>query len=204
MTIGAPIELFRTERRPSTCRISLDWRGVPRASLNWTALAREELEKGRRLYPLLAATLLPTQFVRISVRQRSFVIDSKQHKTKEFWVSAIVFVSKDENLTKAHVRYLESRLLTEAAQIGRFTLEQNQAGGLGSFPESDREDMEVFLARIRQLLPVLGSDIFAPVTQPPPQLSPAACSSAASTEPRREASVTANGFVIFSRLYRRS
>lgn len=31
----------------------------------------------------------------------------KQHKTEEFWVSAIVFVSKDENLTKAHVRYLE-------------------------------------------------------------------------------------------------
>jgi hypothetical protein len=24
-------------------------------------------------------------------------------KTKEFWVSAIVFMSKDENLTKAHV-----------------------------------------------------------------------------------------------------
>jgi hypothetical protein len=26
---------------------------------------------------------------------------SQAHKTKEFWVSAIVFVSKDENLTKA-------------------------------------------------------------------------------------------------------
>ena len=50
----------------------------------------------------------------------------KQHKTKEFWISAIVFVSKDENLTKAHVRYLESRLLTEATQAGRFTLEQNR------------------------------------------------------------------------------
>ena len=36
----------------------------------------------------------------------------RQHKNKEFWVSAIVFVSKDENLTKAHVRYLENRLLT--------------------------------------------------------------------------------------------
>ena len=33
----------------------------------------------------------------------------RQHKSKEFWVSAIVFVSKDENLTKAHVQYLESR-----------------------------------------------------------------------------------------------
>ncbi len=62
----------------------------------------------------------------------------KQHKTKEFWVSAIVFVSKDDNLTKAHVRYIEGRLLTEA-QVGRCTLEQNQAGG-AKLPESDRVD----------------------------------------------------------------
>ncbi len=89
----------------------------------------------------------------------------KQHKSKEFWVSAIVFVSKDENLTKAHVRYLESRLLTEAGQVGRFTLEQNQAGG-SRLPESDREDMEVFLTHTRQLLPVLGSDLLIPVAQP--------------------------------------
>ena len=78
---------------------------------------------------------------------------------------AIVFVSKDENLTKAHVRYLENRLLTEAAQVGRCTLEQNQASG-SKLPESDREDMEVFLSHIRQLLPVLGSDLLIPVAQP--------------------------------------
>jgi len=89
----------------------------------------------------------------------------KQHKTKEFWISAIVFVSKDENLTKAHVRYLENRVLTEAAQVGRCTLEQNQPGG-AKLPESDREDMEVFLSHIRQLLPVLGSDLLIPVGQP--------------------------------------
>jgi hypothetical protein len=81
-------------------------------------------------------------------------------------VSAIIFVSKDENLTKAHVRFLESRLLSEAAQVGRFTLEQNQAGG-SKLPESDREDMEVFLSRIRQLLPVLGSDLLTPIAQAP-------------------------------------
>src|SRR5207249_2501210 len=89
----------------------------------------------------------------------------KQHKTKDFWISAIVFVSKDENLTKAHVRYLESKLLNEATQVGRFTLEQNQAGG-SKLPESDREDMDVFLSRIRQLLPVLGSDLLIPIGQP--------------------------------------
>ena len=76
-----------------------------------------------------------------------------------------MFVSKDENLTKAHVRYLENRLLTEAVQVGRFTLEQNQAGG-SKLPESDREDMEVFLSHIRQLLPVLGSDLLIPIAQP--------------------------------------
>ena len=89
----------------------------------------------------------------------------KQHKSKEFWISAIVFISKDENLTKAHVRHLESRLLAEAMQVGRFTLEQNQAGG-SRLPESDRADMEVFLARIRQLLPVLGSDLLVSVAPP--------------------------------------
>lgn len=89
----------------------------------------------------------------------------KQHKTKEFWISAIVFVGKDENLTKAHVRYLEGRIISEATQVARFTLENSQEGG-SKLPESDREDMEVFLSRIRQLLPVLGSDLLNPVGQP--------------------------------------
>jgi uncharacterized protein DUF4357 len=89
----------------------------------------------------------------------------KQHRSKEFWTSAIVFVSKDENLTKAHVRYLENRILSEAMAIGRFSLEQNLAGG-SKLPESDKEDMEVFLERIRQLLPVLGSDILTRIVEP--------------------------------------
>ena len=31
-------------------------------------------------------------------------------------------------------------------------------------PESDREDIEVFLSRIRQVLPVLGSDLLTPIS----------------------------------------
>ncbi len=77
----------------------------------------------------------------------------------------MVFVSKDENLTKAHIRYLEGRLIEEAIAAGRYTLENAQSGG-SKLPESDREDMEVFLARIRQLLPVLGSELLVPVGQP--------------------------------------
>jgi hypothetical protein len=149
-----------------TAEIS-NWTGkaiaAPRTELEELIL-REELDKAG-IYILSGVdplSGLPRAYIGEAevIRERL-----KQHKAREFWISAIVFVSKDENLTKAHVRYLESRLLTEAAQVGRFTLEQNQAGG-AKLPECDREDMEVFLSRIRQLLPVLGSDLLTPIAQP--------------------------------------
>lgn len=99
----------------------------------------------------------------------------KQHKAKDFWSSVVVFVSKDENLTKTHIRYLENRLLQESKTIGRYALENSNSSN-PKLPESDREDMEVYLARIRQVLPVLGSDLLAPISgstkpaHPQPQL----------------------------------
>jgi Domain of unknown function (DUF4357) len=94
------------------------------------------------------------------------------------------------------VRYLESRLLEEAAQVNRLTLEQNQAGG-SKLPESDREDMEVFLARIRQLLPVLGSDILAPITQPSAKAQPGGILYCRIKGAEARGQRTANGFVVF-------
>ena len=100
------------------------------------------------------------------------------------------------------MRYLESRLLAEAAQVNRFTLEQNQAGG-SKLPESDREDMEVFLARIRQLLPVLGSDILAPIAQPAAKAQPGGVLFCRIKGAEARGQRTANGFVVFQRLHRR-
>jgi hypothetical protein len=88
----------------------------------------------------------------------------KQQREKEFWVQVIAFVSKDENLTKSHIRYLEGRLIEQAAKVGRFELENDQTSG-AKLPEADREDMEVFLTRISQLLPVLGCDILTPLVK---------------------------------------
>src|ERR1051325_10648802 len=151
----------------------MNWTGfaiaAPRTELE-QLLLRDELDKAG-VY-ILTGTDPLFGSPRAYIGEAEVIRDRlKQHKSKEFWISAIVFVSKDENLTKAHVRYLESRLLTEATQAGRFTLEQNQAGG-SKLPESDRADMEVFHSRIQQLLPVLGSDLLIPIAQssanPPP------------------------------------
>jgi hypothetical protein len=166
---SATIKLFLPRGDAKSLRTAeiSNWTGkaiaAPRTELD-ELLRREELDKAG-VYILSGSdplSGLPHAYIGEAevIRERL-----KQHKSKEFWISAIVFVSKDENLTKAHVRHLESRLLVEAAQVGRFTLEQNQAGG-SRLPESDREDMEVFLSRIRQLLPVLGSDLLIPIGQP--------------------------------------
>ena len=197
---SATIKLFLPRGDAKSLRTAeiSNWTGkavaAPRTELD-ELLAREELEKAR-VYILIGSDPL-TNAARAYIGEAEVIRDRlKQHKTKEFWVSAIVFVSKDENLTKAHVRYLESRLLTEAAQIGRFTLEQNQAGG-SKLPESDREDMEVFLARIRQLLPVLGSDILAPITQATAKAQPGGVLFCRIKGAEARGQRTANGFVIF-------
>jgi hypothetical protein len=197
---SATIKLFLPRGDAKSLRTAeiSNWTGkaiaAPRTELD-ELLAREELEKAG-VYILIGSDPL-TNAARAYIGEAEVIRDRlKQHKTKEFWVSAIVFVSKDENLTKAHVRYLESRLLTEAAQIGRFTLEQNQAGG-SKLPESDREDMEVFLARIRQLLPVLGSDILAPFTQATAKAQPGGVLFCRIKGAEARGQRTANGFVIF-------
>ena len=74
------------------------------------------------------------------------------------------FVSKDENLTKAHIKYLEGKLIETARSVGRFEIENAQSSG-SHLPESDAADMDIFLFRMEQLLPILGQDLLKPVTK---------------------------------------
>ncbi|WP_205629845.1 GIY-YIG nuclease family protein [Dechloromonas denitrificans] len=87
----------------------------------------------------------------------------KSHLEKDFWNHIVFFVSKDENLTKAHIRYLEGRLIEQAKQAGRAVVTNSQGSG-AKLPESDREDMEIFLQKIHQLMPALGTDFLVPTT----------------------------------------
>ncbi|MGE9297155.1 MAG: GIY-YIG nuclease family protein [Puniceicoccales bacterium] len=85
----------------------------------------------------------------------------KNHLTKDFWNQIVFFVSKDENLTKAHVKYLEGRLIDLAKESGRSFVMNNNGSG-AKLPESDREEMEIFLEKMQQMLPALDVDAFVP------------------------------------------
>jgi hypothetical protein len=83
----------------------------------------------------------------------------KSHLSKDFWNNIVFFITKDENLTKAHIRYIEGRLIEIAKIADRSKVMNSQASG-AKLPESDREDMEVFLGKMLQVLPVLGIEAF--------------------------------------------
>lgn len=87
----------------------------------------------------------------------------KIHLNKDFWNQIVFFTSKDENLTKAHIRYLEGRLIEQTKEAARAEIKNGQSSG-ARLPESDREDMEIFLDKIHQLLPVLGIEVLVPTT----------------------------------------
>jgi Domain of unknown function (DUF4357) len=85
----------------------------------------------------------------------------RSHLEKDFWNQIVFFISKDENLTKAHIRYCEGRLIEIAKSAGRAVLKNSQSSG-AKLPESDREEMEVFLEKMQQLLPPLGVELLVP------------------------------------------
>ncbi|EIU1660865.1 GIY-YIG nuclease family protein [Pseudomonas aeruginosa] len=95
---------------------------------------------------------------------------------KDFWERVCLVTSKDQNLTKAHVKYLESLLIGIAGNLGRCELVNGTAHEYVSLPESDRADMAFFLEQIRTVLPVLGFDFLRELTKPS---APAAVSTAA-------------------------
>jgi hypothetical protein len=82
---------------------------------------------------------------------------------KDFWTELVAFTSKDDNLTKAHVRYLESRLVSQANIAGRYAIENSASPQLPSLPRADRDAMEEFIGGIQTLLGVLGHRVLEPL-----------------------------------------
>lgn len=80
----------------------------------------------------------------------------EHQRKKDFWDRVVVITSKDANLTKAHGRYLESRLIELATSAGRVRVENGTAPSPPPLPEADASDMDYFVSQLEIVLPVLG------------------------------------------------
>ena len=85
---------------------------------------------------------------------------TSHYKQKDFWSTAVFFISKDENLNKAHVQYLESRLIATAKEAKRCILDNGNVPQAPSLSEMDVADMEVFLDQMLLVFGVLGIGVF--------------------------------------------
>jgi len=95
----------------------------------------------------------------------------RHENTKDFWDRVVIFVSKDENLTKSHVRHLEAKLVSLAREANRaFVVNGNDPEG-GRLPEAEEAEMTQFLEQVRTLLGIFGITEFEPArprATPPP------------------------------------
>lgn len=76
------------------------------------------------------------------------------------WTDCIVVINKDNNLNKAHVKYLESKFYELANQAGRFIVTNKKAPTCSSVSEFDSAMLEEFISSTKLLVNTLGYRVF--------------------------------------------
>ena len=167
---SATIKIFLVHGDPKRLRTAelSNWTGKavagPRSEFD-SIVSREEAE-GSGIY-FLSGSDPDSGRPAIYIGEAECIRDRlKAHLQKDFWNNVAFFVSKDENLARSHIRYLEGKLIDQAREAGRAHLVNNQASG-ARLPESDRADLETYLEKVNQLLPVLGIELLVPTTIKP-------------------------------------
>lgn len=158
------LEMLLLEGTPSGLRyIDLrNWVGrafvCPRSSIN-SLLKRDELNKSGIyfLYGLSDTRELPEVYV-----GEADVVKNRlpNHNTKEFWTDVIVFISQDELLDKAGIRYLEGKIVNKLQEDGLCNLANGNTPEIKNVSEADKAVLEEYFEKIKLILVVLGYKIF--------------------------------------------
>jgi hypothetical protein len=85
----------------------------------------------------------------------------KSHDAKkDWWTKAVLITSAANNLHKAHVQYLESRLVQLGISALNVKLENSTNPTLPGLSEAARSNMESFIDQLLMILPAIRVDIF--------------------------------------------
>lgn len=149
-----------SENGPRTIEIG-NWSGKaiysPRAKL-LDLLKRNEFEKPG-VYLLKFDPIENNYNERIYIGEAEKVgMRLKQHinnPDKDF-KECIAFISKDDLLTKSHIKYIESRLVNIAIEAKNAEIENGNTPTESSLSEADISDMEYFIDQIKLILPING------------------------------------------------
>ena len=132
---------------------------VPRSNLDY-------LDKQKKLHKPAFYILIgedemakPQAYIGETENFRERVKDHDQRKT--FWQKALIFVSKDADMTKTDVQYLEYLAVQQAKQINRYSIQENkQTPKEPNLPEYQKDAMDEFFEDIKFLTSFIGISIF--------------------------------------------
>jgi hypothetical protein len=166
---GRSLELFFIDGKPDgmlTAEV-FNWTGhvlmTPRIQLG-EALRREEAQYTGVYLLLGERDGAPLAYIGeaedVSDRIRNH--DAK----KDWWTQVVLITAAANNLNKAHVKFLEARLVEQARGAGKIVLENGNTPPRPSLSEAAQANMEVFLDYILLVLPALRIDIFLRNTRP--------------------------------------
>lgn len=165
MAAGRSVRLYLAEGSPTgilTAEI-VNWTGhvlsAPRTRLE-AALKRDELKR-TGVYLLFGDEFgsdLPAVYVGEGDDVASRLYSHSKDDQKAFWERFIAVTNKDMNLTKAHVKFLEGRLISMLKDAKKCDVRNKTEPSFDKLPEADISDMESFLEELKIVLPVVGFD----------------------------------------------
>lgn len=168
MKSGKTISLYLVDGEPSglICAYLSNWTGqcikVPRNLLE-NARARKEINN-IGIYFLFGVDENNPDEQKLYIGEAENVferlIQHSKDDEKAFWNEAVVFSSKDDNLTKGHIKYLEFRLIELSNKNSQYELLNKQKNTRPKLPEMAIADMETYLENLKIVLPTIGYDIF--------------------------------------------
>jgi hypothetical protein len=203
MKFGKTIKLFLIDGEPNgriTCELS-NWTGkaykIPRIKIKDCTDRHDLINPG--VYLLFGKNETGKDLVYIGEAETVYKRLTQHLTQKDFWTEAIVFISKDENLNKAHIKYLENRLFEIAKSVNRYQIDNSSIPTQSSIAESDRAEMEEFIDNIKILINTLGHKVFEEKreTKSPQQQAKETFYIKATRGADSQGEPTSDGFVVF-------
>lgn len=202
MKFGKTIKIFLIDGDPNgrmSCELS-NWSGkaykIPRIKVK-DCSDREDLTISTGVYLLFGKDDDGKDQVYIGEAETILKRLNQQLTSKDFWNETIVFISKDDNLNKAHVKYLENRLHEIAKSANRYKVDNSIVPTQSSISESDRAEMEEFIEYIKLLVNTLGHKVFEEKREFKPKQKQATFFIKAARGADGQGEPTSDGFVVF-------
>lgn len=201
MKFGKTIKIFLIDGEPNgrmSCEIS-NWSGkaykIPRIKIKDCSDRVDLVSTG--VYLLFGKDEEGKDLVYIGEAESILKRLTQHLNQKDFWNETIVFISKDENLNKAHVKYLENRLHDIALSSKRYKVENSITPTQSSISESDRAEMEEFIENIKMLVNTLGHKVFDEKREFKPKQKQETFEIKAARGADGQGEPTSDGFVVF-------